>query len=1036
MKKLVTIGCLLLIVLITKAQPATEAPIFFYKYAFTQSFGGIPLPGGLNFGAPLQLYTPLAPDFNVTGPLDVLAFKPKSMSPTLLGGGEIELFGNTNIAYPSTADVYNPTVAVRIFTSHLAIDNNGVLFLGGKNPDGKNIVFSVTTKQRNAPLTNQITEKILTGSGDLFNKDDKLLGMTIDPRPGKQNLIYYSVYNSKIKNKILLLVDTEKESQNQCDFIFAIDLPEGLNEFVGGPMTIDKKGILYMADPDLHMIVSVDFSGDEDKKLQKWRIIAGRSGESGNRNDEDGLDARFNKPSGIAVDEDQNIYVSDAGNNCIRKIKNDGEVETFAGSTNGEGGSYNISFDEDRKVARFRNPLGLAYDYKNHYLYIADNGNNIIRRVDLDGILQGDVLAIDGNPAKGFGTNFNSPTSIAIDPSGFGFYVASDPGKTVQYVNTFEGGYLIEEQFPLLDIPFGIKQPIPLLPPGLIMKRNGTVFGIPVATQKPTAYLVYGYNHIGRSTIPGVIILEVITCPGIPDTVTVNETIPFSSLPYNWNSKVFTDQGSQTVTIKTRAGCDSTVIMNLSVLPKITYNNPVVYTKDIPITPLKPINQGTTVTQYSISPNLPDGLVINAKTGIISGTPTVVSLGGITPVNGSSNLPVYINPSYFSSYNFSDIGADITKVIIARKDGRSAKDSLENESAYMSESGSLGMGIGNGGKYVDYSKFKKISLQEGREYNFELGSSISGYDKRSFLRNSLNELSGNKYTFYKHSFAIYIDLNRDGDFEDEGERVVNSGTPSAKATNFYGSFLMPKVAPGLTKMRIHLMEANVYTPNPNCYDSSYKIIPGCPLFIEDDQRVISNYPQLNPYDVFQYGEFEDYAVELISTNGKSYTVTGSNSVGEDRTPLTIAVATPSYSITNLSICNSELPFTWNGIVAQNGGKYIAKLESAFGSDSLATLNLTILPSSESTTNMSACGNIYWNGEPIYRSGTYRVKLKNSSGCDSIAILVFKQIGTASINNVSVRPANLPYLWNGQSFSVATNFSKLLKNSVGCDSIAT
>jgi sugar lactone lactonase YvrE len=1041
MKKVLISLCFLFIAAISLAQPARQTPGIFYKYALTQSWGGIPIPlFPTNYGAPLTLYKPLLAGFSVTDAIDVSSFRPKSMSPIMVGGGEIEVFGNTNIAYPSMTDVLNPFAPVRIFTSHLAIDNDGVLFLGGKNKDKRNKILRVTTKQNRTPQPNTTTQKELSRSSDLFNSDDIFLGMAIDPRPGKQNLIYYSVYNSKLKKKILILVDTEKVEQKVCDFIFALDLPVGLNEYVGGPMAIGKNGILYMADPDLHIVVSVDLSGDNDKKKQEWSIIAGRSGESGNRNDEQGDDARFNKPSGIAVDEDHNIYVSDAGNNCIRKIDNDGEVTTFAGSSNGDGGNFNISFEEDPKVARFRNPLGMAYDYKNKYLYVADNGNNVIRRLDLDG----KVLAIDGNPFIRFGTSFVSPSSIAVDPSGFGFYVAGGVGKTVQYVNTFEGGYIIEQQVgPIQDAPFNIPFPLPVLPPGLTMIKNGSIVGIPVTPWKPTAYIVHGINSVGKSTIPGVIVIEVIRCPEIPDTVKVNDTIPFSKLPYTWNSKVFTDQGSQTVTLKSKAGCDSIVVMNLSVLPKITYNTPVVYSKDIPITPLKPINQGTTVMQYSISPNLPDGLVFDRLTGIISGTPTVVSLASITPINGYSDLPQYYTPNYLFSTDPAELlGADITKVFIARKDGRDAKDSLENKTVYMSYMGSLGMGkpLYDGGssfagKYADYGSFKKISLYEGKEYNFELGSSISGYDGKGFFRASLNELSGTKYSFYKHTFTIYIDLNRDGDFDDEGEKIIKSDKAYPNATNFSGSFIMPKVVPGFTRMKIHLSEANVYKPNPDCYDASFKKIPGCPEFIFDDQRAMSAYPQRNEYNFFQSGEYEDYVVELIGANGKSYTVKGSNTVGEDSTLLKIAVAPPSLSTTNLTICKNELPYFWNGFVANAAGTFIARLQSVFGSDSLATLNLSVLPSSESTTYQTACGSIYWNGLQVEFSGKYPRKLQNSLGCDSIATLIFTQIGTRSISNVTVRPADLPYTWNGNSLNTVGTLTAAFKNIAGCDSIA-
>jgi hypothetical protein len=288
MKKILISLYFFFIAAISFAQPATQAPGIFYKYAFTQAWGGIPLPlYPTNYGAPLTLYKPLLEGFSVTDALDVAAFRPKSMSPTLIGGGEIEIFGNTNIAYPSTADVYNPFVPVKIFTSHLALNNDGELFLGGRIPDSKIKSLQyiglkrVKTKQRAAPLTNEITEKNLISLGlSLWDTEDRILGIAMDPRPGKQNLIYLSMYSEKLKRKILIYIDSDQEDQSGVDPIFVEEPPVGLSNFVGGNMVIDKKGILYMADPDLHIVVSVDLSSDNDKEKQELVLKAKKTKKS------------------------------------------------------------------------------------------------------------------------------------------------------------------------------------------------------------------------------------------------------------------------------------------------------------------------------------------------------------------------------------------------------------------------------------------------------------------------------------------------------------------------------------------------------------------------------------------------------------------------------------------------------------------------------------------------------------------------------------------------------------------------------------
>lgn len=90
--------------------------------------------------------------------------------------------------------------------------------------------------------------------------------------------------------------------------------------------------------------------------------------------------SRFNFAHGGGIVEDQlgNIYVSDAGNNVIRKITRDGKVSTFAGT----GGAGLI--DGPSGAAKFDQPGGLAIA-SNGDIIVADVKNNAIRRIDEGG---------------------------------------------------------------------------------------------------------------------------------------------------------------------------------------------------------------------------------------------------------------------------------------------------------------------------------------------------------------------------------------------------------------------------------------------------------------------------------------------------------------------------------------------------------------------------------------------------------------------------------------------------------------------------
>jgi len=149
--------------------------------------------------------------------------------------------------------------------------------------------------------------------------------------------------------------------------------------------------------------------------------FAGSCGQGGNRDSDDGTgsSARFWAPSGIAVDEEGNLYVADSGNNRIRKVTSEGEVSTLAGSTEG----YANGLGEN---AQFSWPRGIAVDADGN-LFVADQSNHLIRKISMPA---GEVSTFAGGAgewgyAEGIGTEarFHYPSSIAIDTEG-NLYVA------------------------------------------------------------------------------------------------------------------------------------------------------------------------------------------------------------------------------------------------------------------------------------------------------------------------------------------------------------------------------------------------------------------------------------------------------------------------------------------------------------------------------------------------------------------------------------------------------------------------------------
>jgi len=154
--------------------------------------------------------------------------------------------------------------------------------------------------------------------------------------------------------------------------------------------------------------------------------FAGLPGVSGT-NDATGSAARFNFPSGTAVDSTGIVYVADTDNHTIRKITPAGVATTLAGSA-GQGGST----DGTGSAARFLFPAGVAVDRAGN-VYVAD-GSFTIRKITPAGqvtTLAGSAGQQGSTNGTGSAARFNSPSGVAVD-SGTNVYVADTENQMIR----------------------------------------------------------------------------------------------------------------------------------------------------------------------------------------------------------------------------------------------------------------------------------------------------------------------------------------------------------------------------------------------------------------------------------------------------------------------------------------------------------------------------------------------------------------------------------------------------------------------------
>jgi sugar lactone lactonase YvrE len=136
-------------------------------------------------------------------------------------------------------------------------------------------------------------------------------------------------------------------------------------------------------------------------------------------NDGPGATARFYGPQGMAIDSAGNLYLADSGNEVIRKISPNGVVSTLAGVA-GEFGHV----DGAGPAARFNGPTGIAVDAAGN-IYVSE-ATHTLRKITADGIvttLAGVPGAAGLTDGKGDTVRFNHPSDLAVDGTGNVFVV-------------------------------------------------------------------------------------------------------------------------------------------------------------------------------------------------------------------------------------------------------------------------------------------------------------------------------------------------------------------------------------------------------------------------------------------------------------------------------------------------------------------------------------------------------------------------------------------------------------------------------------
>lgn len=193
---------------------------------------------------------------------------------------------------------------------------------------------------------------------------------------------------------------------------------------------VDKSGVIWVADQANSRIRKIGV----DKAVT---LIAGNGTNGAAGDDASATAGQLHYPCGLAVDGSGNVFIADTNNNKIRKVVPGGNITTYAG--NGIGGYTGQAADnKDPKSVQFNRPVTVAFDSAGA-LFVVDQANHRIRKITSDGVVSvvagsgTEGYSGDGGPATS--ANLSHPQAVAWDAAG-NLYIADTGNNVIRKVTS------------------------------------------------------------------------------------------------------------------------------------------------------------------------------------------------------------------------------------------------------------------------------------------------------------------------------------------------------------------------------------------------------------------------------------------------------------------------------------------------------------------------------------------------------------------------------------------------------------------------
>lgn len=343
----------------------------------------------------------------------------------------------TTVAGGGVGDGSKPTLAALTSPSGIAIDSRGDIY----------IADAAAHRIRKINIDRNIISTIAGTGNPGFSGDggpaseaalNSPFGLAVDD---EDNLYIADSANHRIRKielatGIIITVAGSGSPGFEGDDGSALDAafhsPHGVD--------LDEEGNIFIADTLNNRVRRVN----ADDGIITTIVGNGISGSGGDL----GLavNANLNQPEGVAADDLGKIYVADTGSHLIRQIDRQGVIITLAGKRNANVNPVTVAISGLAQNAILRNPLSLTLDEGQRNLYVADTGNNLVRRVVLNNVIEDTLITTeagavdgsagyDGEDRNAIVSSLDSPAGVAVNSAGE-IYIADAGNQRVRAVVT------------------------------------------------------------------------------------------------------------------------------------------------------------------------------------------------------------------------------------------------------------------------------------------------------------------------------------------------------------------------------------------------------------------------------------------------------------------------------------------------------------------------------------------------------------------------------------------------------------------------